>query len=136
MSAASRPPLIINQTSAPFWDGVAQGKLMLQFDPQAGRYQFFPRAMSLHSLAPLQWRQASGLGTLVAFTLTHLATPGFQDQVPYLEGLIRLDEGPRIFATLQGATLQDLQVGHRMQVAFGGATPFHFIPISTQKDRP
>lgn len=132
MSASTRVPLIINKTSAPFWDGIARGKLLLQFDPEAGKYQFFPRAISLHSLAPLVWREASGLGTLAAFTLTHLATPGFKDQVPYLEALVRLDEGPRIFAALEGASLQDLRVGQRMRVAFGGTHPFHFTPA----DRP
>ncbi len=126
---SARPPLIINKTSAPFWEGVAQGRLMIQFDPQAGKFQFFPRALSLHTLAPLEWREASGLGTLVAFTLTHLATPGFEDQVPYLEGLVRLDEGPRVFTALAGATLEQLRVGQRMRVAFGGRPPFHFQPV-------
>ncbi|MEY2617449.1 MAG: hypothetical protein RL522_451 [Pseudomonadota bacterium] len=125
---SARPPLIINRTSAPFWEGIAQGRLLIQFDPQAGKFQFFPRALSLHTLAPLEWRQACGLGTLVAFTFTHLATPGFEDQVPYLEGLVRLDEGPRVFAALTGTTLAQLRVGQRMRVGFGGIHPFHFQP--------
>lgn len=122
---------IITNTARPFWDGVGQQRLMLQRDPRTGRCQFYPRALSLWSEGPLEWIQASGEGTLVAFTQTYFPAPGFKDQLPYLQGLVRLDEGPRVFANLSGATLQALRVGQRMRVAFdeGGAAPFTFCPL-------
>jgi uncharacterized OB-fold protein len=122
---------IVTDTARPFWDGIAQQRLMLQHDPRSGHFQFYPRALSLWTEGPLDWREASGEGTLVAFTLTHFPAPGFTDRLPYLQGLVRLDEGPRIFSNLSGATLQELQVGQRMRIAFDGGddAPFTFRPL-------
>lgn len=122
--------LIITETTRPFWDGIAQRKLMLQYDPRWGRYQFFPRTLSLWTEGPLEWREASGLGKLVAATLTYFPAPGFTDRLPYLQGLVRLDEGPRIFANLAGASLDELKPGRRMRIAYGepGDVPFLFVP--------
>ena len=125
------PKRIVTDTTKPFWDGIAQQRLMLQFDPRSGRYQFYPRALSLWTEGPLEWREATGEGTLVAFTQTHFPAPGFTDRLPYLQGLVRLDEGPRIFANLSGATLGELKVGDRMRIAFDGGdgSPFTFRPL-------
>jgi len=127
----SKSFLIVTDTTRPFWDGIASGKLMLQYDPRVGRYQFYPRANSLWSEGPLEWREASGKGTLAAFTLTHFPAPGFIDKLPYLQGVVRLDEGPRIFTNLTGATLKQLYVGQRMRIFFGesGDVPFQFRPL-------
>ena len=128
---ASKPPIIVNDTSARFWAAAKEHRLLLQYDAQAGRYQFYPRPLSLHGQGALEWREASGTGVLVAFTETHFPAPGFD--LPYLEGLIQLDEGPRIFAPIAGITYADLRVGQRMRIAWpepGSADhPFHFQPL-------
>ncbi|MBV7484781.1 Zn-ribbon domain-containing OB-fold protein [Bordetella sp. BOR01] len=127
-----KPALIVNNTSRPFWDAVARHELLLQYDPTADRYQFYPRPIGLHTTTALQWRKASGNGTLVAATRTHFAAPGFAEQVPYWEGLVRLDEGPRIFAPL-GDTGTAWLPGTRMRIAWPapGASghPFWFEAI-------
>lgn len=122
--------LIVTETTRPFWDGIAAGKLMLQYDPRAGRYQFFPRALSLWTEGPLEWREASGQGTLAGVTRTHFPAPGFTDKLPYLQGVVRLDEGPRIFANITGAELEQLRVGQRMRIVFEAddGSPFQFRP--------
>jgi uncharacterized OB-fold protein len=135
MSTINKPrkaQVIVTKTSAPFWEAVRAKRLLLQFDPKTKRYQFFPRALSLSSEGPLEWRESKGEGTLVAFTRTFFPAPGFQDELPYLEGLVRLDEGPRIFAPITGASMEQLAVGQRMRIAFPdgeGAHPFVFRPV-------
>jgi uncharacterized OB-fold protein len=125
----SKPPITITDTTAPFWEGVKHQRLMLQYDLQSQRYQFYPRPLSLFSEGPTEWREASGFGTLVAFTLTHFPAPGFDAELPYLEGLIKLDEGPRIFSPLTGASLHELIVGQRMRIVYGvGGHVFQFQP--------
>lgn len=129
---AKKPPLIVTRTSEPFWKGIREQKLMLQFDPRTGRYQFFPRLLSLSSEGPLEWRESEGQGVLVAFTRTSFPAAGFQHLLPYLEGLVQLEEGPRVFAPIGGARLEELAVGQRMRVAFGNgedAHPFEFHPL-------
>ncbi len=127
----SKYSLIITDTTRPFWDGLKNKRLMLQYDPRIGRYQFYPRTLSLWSEGPLEWREAKGEGTLAAITRTHFPAPGFLDKLPYLQGVVRLDEGPRIFANITGATLDELKVGQRMHIVYGEGddVPFLFRPI-------
>ncbi len=128
---SQKPSLIIDSTSAPFWEGVKQHKLLLQYDTKAQRYQFFPRPISLYvNDSVLEWREAKGTGVLVAFTMTYFRAPGFEDEIPYLEGIVQLDEGPRIFAPITGAKYEALAVGMRMRVAWpeagGRGHPYQF----------
>ncbi len=46
---------------------------------------------------------ASGLGVVYSFTRTHIAHhPAFTDRLPFLGGIVELEEGPRLFAPLLG----------------------------------
>lgn len=81
----------------------------------------------------LDWRESKGTGTLVAFTLTHFPAPGFEAELPYLEGIVQMDEGPRVFAPIAHARYEALKVGMRMRVCWpqsaGGEHPFQFEVI-------
>jgi uncharacterized OB-fold protein len=129
-----KPTIIINDTSAPFWEGVKRHQLLLQYDPKADRYQFFPRPLSLYSnSSELEWRSSRGAGVLVAYTLTYFPAPGFEKETPYVEGIVQLDEGPRIFSPIAGAAYDALHVGQRMHVCWPDSTqleahPFWFEP--------
>ncbi len=53
-----------------------------------------------------------------------------RDTAPYLQGLGRLDEGPRTLANVTGATLGELKVDQRMCIVYGEGhdVPFQFRP--------
>ena len=130
---SSKPPIIETITSAPFWEGVRRHRFMLQYDPKVQRYQFFPRPVSLYSAdSALEWRESKGTGLLVGFTLSYFPAPGFDAELPYLEGIVQLDEGPRVFAPLAHARYEALNVGMRMTVCWpelaDDAHPFEFEP--------
>lgn len=132
-------PIIENQTSAPFWAGVREHRLMIQYDPVVQRYQFYPRPLSLYSAGSgLEWKEVEGKGSLAAFTLTHFPTPGFEAVTPYIEVLVQLDEGPLMFAPLQGTSYENLAVGQRVGIAWPDSTepshPFWFELISETED--
>jgi uncharacterized OB-fold protein len=90
-----------NDVSQAFWDGTGRGELMLQHDPASGRGQFYPRPVNLFSESAPQWKPASGLGTLVAVSTVRTPVPGFEP--PFMVCLVKLDEGPRVFARLLNA---------------------------------
>jgi uncharacterized OB-fold protein len=113
-----KPEIRPTDLSRPFWDGVAAGRLLLQYDPAAQRYQFYPRPLSLFGAGPLEWRPASGRGTLIAQKLCHAPAPGFDDEVPYLLGIVALEEGPRIFARIVNAEYAGLRIGQAMRLAW------------------
>ena len=117
--ARPRPRPQPTSTTQPFWDGARQGKLMLQYDPVARRYQFWPRACSVRTgKRNLRWREVSGTGTVYSFTVTHVPTAGFEGRVPYAVGLIDLDEGVRIIANLVNVQPDDVRIGLRVRVAW------------------
>jgi uncharacterized protein len=102
-----------------FWDAAKQGKLALQYDPVAKRYQWWPRTISIVTgQQNLEWRTVSGLGRLYSFTETHVPTAGFEDKGPYLIGLVELDEGVRIIANLVKLAPDRVTLGMRLKVAW------------------
>ena len=114
-----KPEIRPTDLSRAFWDGVAERRLLLQYDPVAKRYQFYPRPLSLFGGARvLEWLPASGRGTLVAQTLCHSPAPGFEAEAPYLLGIVALDEGPRIFARIVNAEHGDLKIGQAMRLVW------------------
>jgi uncharacterized protein len=96
----SRPMPLATPTSRPYWEGLRRHEIWLQYSPSLGRYVFYPRVLAPGTLADdLQWRQISGNGTLVSFTIAQRpVAPQFADAVPQVLAVVEWDEGPR-FAT-------------------------------------
>ncbi|MDC0033744.1 OB-fold domain-containing protein [Alphaproteobacteria bacterium] len=92
---------------------------MIQYDPVVEKYQFYPRAVSVFTgRQNLEWREATGKGSLYSFTDIHVAPPGFEDLTPYMIGVIELDEGVRMMTPLQGIKMDDAVLGMRMRVGW------------------
>jgi len=103
----------------PFWEATKNGKLMIQYDPAVGKFQVSPRSVSVYTgRRNLEWREVSGKGSLYSFTETHVAPPGFEDLVPYMIGVIELDEGVRMMTPLENLTVEEAQLGMRMRVCW------------------
>lgn len=115
----SKPRPDVWQTTRPFWDAVQAHELMVQYDPGTGAHQFYPRATSLATgRANLEWRTATGRGTVYAYTATLVPMAGFEDDVPYIVAMIDLDEGVRILANLINVTEDEVETGMKVRVAF------------------
>ena len=109
---------------APFWAGLAQRKLMLQFDAASGRAQFYPRPQSLYSEAGVEWREASGRGRILALTLSRVSPPHLAKEVPYPLALVQLEEGPRILARIV-APYEVLAIGQAVEIDWAqGGEPY------------
>jgi len=57
-----------------------------------------------------------GNGELYSFTILHSAPLGYEGQLPYAVGMIKLDEGPMVEAQITDVNLADLKIGERMEV--------------------
>ena len=120
-------------TTTAFWEGAKRGELMLQFDPKSAKYQFWPRANSVQTgRRDLEWKPATGRGTLYSYTVTHVPAAGFEDGGPYIVGLIELDEGVRIIGNVRDVPEDAIEIGMRMKVVWepigDDATYFAFVP--------
>ena len=114
-----RPLPTPSLVSQPFWDAANEGKLALQFDPETGKPQFWPRPIAIQSgRSSLEWREVSGKGRLHGWTRVHVPARGFQDLLPYVLASVELDEGARIIGRLVNVEVADLSPGMEVRVAW------------------
>lgn len=129
--AAQKPVPPPTDITKEFWAATEDEKLLLQDD--GGRAQFYPRPSATADGKTLAWREAKGTGTLVAITTCRVPGPGFE--APYLVGIVQLDEGPRVFATVVNAQPGDVSPGQKMRMtwtASGGPMKLYaFEPAPT-----
>ncbi len=103
-----------------FQAGCEQRELRLQQCSSCRSIQFYPRIMCAScGDENLVWKTAAGTGTVASFTTVRQAIdPKFKDLLPYVVGLIDLQEGPRMMAAIVDADMDSLQVGDAVTLDF------------------
>ncbi|WP_227937908.1 Zn-ribbon domain-containing OB-fold protein [Alkalihalobacillus deserti] len=100
---AGIPKPLIDTDSRTFWEGVQNHKLMLQNCDDCHEYIFYPRMICPHCFSDnLTWKETSGKGKIQSYTVVHKAPPEFRDEVPYVIGIIDLEEGVRMLSRIIG----------------------------------
>jgi hypothetical protein len=107
----------------PFWEAAEQRRLLIQRCEGCGQHQFYPRRFCRRChRETVTWVEASGVGRVYTMTrIWHSEDPALP--APYVNALVELDEGPRLFTTLVGS---DCAIGQRVKVAWrerSGAPP-------------
>jgi uncharacterized OB-fold protein len=98
--------------SDPFWDGARAGKLVLQFCLDTGRYQHLPRPVSIYTGSRnIEWREASGRGTIYARTVIRVPGAGVAGRLPLVAATVELEEGVRIIANIIGSQPDAVKIG-------------------------
>ena len=117
---ATKPIPVPDGISGPFYDGAREGKLMLQHCTGCDGWSFPVRERCPHCLAAkLEWRAASGRGTLYTFAVMHqVMNPGFASSVPYNVAQIDLEEGVRMVSNIVGTANSALRIGMELRVFF------------------
>jgi hypothetical protein len=96
----------------PFWEAARQGRLVLQYCLDAGKFQHYPRPVSVYTgKRNLEWRAVSGKGLVYAHTVTRVPMPGFEDRVPYIVVTVELEEGVRLLANLLNCAPEAVRIG-------------------------
>jgi uncharacterized protein len=99
-TSATSPPKPSPQTSElarPYWEAVAQGKLVLQSCSACGKVRHYPRLLcdACYSDA-VTWLPSKASGTIHSWTVAHHAFhPAFAPELPYALVTVDLDEGVR-----------------------------------------
>ncbi len=117
----SRMLMGTSRVAEPFWEATKEKVLRLPFCKDCGKAHHYPRNFCPYCHGSnLEWREASGLGTIYAVTVCHKAgLPTMSAQVPYAVALVDLAEGPRMMTNITG--LQDAhtaKVGDKVKVAW------------------
>lgn len=108
----------ISDDTAFFWEGLEQGKLLIQrcAECETLRHPPAPVCIKCHSF---DWDtiESSGAGTLYSFVVMHYPeVPPYDYPNPI--GLIELEEGVRIIAGLKGGKSKDFKIGQQLTVEF------------------
>lgn len=111
--------------SGPYWAAAKRHQFVLQQCSACEKYVFYPRALCPHcGSAALEWREASGRGTVYTFTVARRATMRpFEPDVPYVIAIVELEEGPRMTTNIVGCDPDAVRVGMPVAVAFDDVTP-------------
>ena len=130
MSPADATPaagLAYSEASAPFWAGLAEGKLLLPHCQWCRKAFFYPRRSCPRCWSSeITWQASEGRGTIFSVTTVHVPfDPAFE--VPYSVALIDLDEGVRITGRLEPAD-EPFAIGDHVHIVFA-ADPGATLPV-------
>jgi uncharacterized protein len=106
--------------SRPYWEGLAQRRLVLQRCADCGRIRHYPQPMcpACHSLAA-DWVEASGAAMVHSWTVAHHPFhPAFRAELPYVLVTADLPEGVRLLAQLRDAGAEALRPGLELRIDF------------------
>jgi hypothetical protein len=116
--------------SQPFWDGCARHELVIQQCQSCGRFWFPPSNRCQHCWSgEFVWTPVSGRGELYSFTVYHRAYAAeLAEQLPYVVGVVELEEGPRLISNVVQSDTDQVHVGMPVEVVFrdlDGAVSLH-----------
>jgi uncharacterized protein len=120
--------------SAVWFEGIAQGKLLLQRDPKTGKAQFYPRAhvVGAPDREP-EWFEASGRATLYTYTVVKRSVhPQFASHVPFTLAVVDLAEGARMTSWIVDVAEEELRCGMPLKVVFREIHPGLTMPCFTR----
>jgi uncharacterized OB-fold protein len=121
MPDARKPLPAPTPETAPYWDGCKQHELRLPFCTACSQHFFYPRRYCPRCLSDaIEWRTASGKGTLLTYVISARPAPGFENETPYAIAIVKLDEGPHMMTNIVNTeiTPQNLPVGMAVEVVF------------------
>ena len=105
--------------TSPFWKGIGERRLMLQFCTDSGRFQHPPRPVSVFTGSRrLEWREVDGAGAIHATSVFRAAPGRGPDRPDQCYASIDLDAGVRIIGRLLDCAPGEARVGARVVLAW------------------
>ncbi|MDG2306612.1 MAG: Zn-ribbon domain-containing OB-fold protein [Candidatus Binatia bacterium] len=118
-----RPRPGITRDTAHFWEGLENGKLLIQKCQPCGELRHPPEPMCPHCQS-LEWTtvESKGHGTIYSHVaMHHPPIPAFE--YPNVIALIELDEGVRLVSNIIGVPKEKVQIGMQVQAEFVATDP-------------
>lgn len=115
-----RPLPDVTPWSRPFWDAAAERRLLLQKCDSCQEVIMYPKRVCPSCLgSDLGWVEASGKGKIYTYTVQVAGAPsGFEDAVPYVVAVVRLEEGVQLMSNIVGEGATDVACDDPVEVDF------------------
>ncbi|MBM3568131.1 MAG: DNA-binding protein [Alphaproteobacteria bacterium] len=112
----ARPwPPRVSSFTRPFWEALAQGRLLTTRGKTGRQLTFPPKPFCPHSWErEVEWVELSGRGTLYSRTVVHAAPALFAAEAPYQVCIVDYDEGIRVATRLIEAP-EDIRLDSRVE---------------------
>jgi hypothetical protein len=128
-----RPMPTQTRDSQAYWDGLREGKLMLQHCASCGKVRHYPRPVCPHCFSmESEFKAAPLTGKLHTWTVCHHPFNFFfKASAPYIVALVDMDAGIRINAPLRGLDAGSLKIGQPLKLAFEPINTEITLPVFT-----
>ncbi|MCB2190884.1 MAG: Zn-ribbon domain-containing OB-fold protein [Deltaproteobacteria bacterium] len=116
--------------SKPFWEGCREHQLKFQQCVACGEVRWPPSILcpQCHS-QQTKWIEASGRGSIYTFAVYHQPFhPAFKDKLPYVVGVVKLDEGPMLLTNIVGCSPDSLACDMPVRVEWDDITQECSLP--------
>ncbi|WP_110207564.1 Zn-ribbon domain-containing OB-fold protein [Nocardioides daejeonensis] len=124
-------PVVRDDFSAPFFEGTAAGKLLLRYSPSSGEWsEPAARFCSVTQADDLEWRESSGAGTLVSWTIKPGRTKDEVTTPDVVIGIVELAEGPWLSLWLPEVDQSALAIGAGVRVDFLRPEGSEHLPVA------
>ena len=120
-----KPRPLTDALTQPYWDAVGEGRLLVQRCAACNAYQWYPRAHCVACGAgEPAWVEAAGTGRLHTYSvLQKTPNPEFVPDLPYVLGIVELDEGVRVSANIVDVDHDALACEMPVRVVFVDGLP-------------
>lgn len=114
----------------PMLDAWQRGQLLLQHCDACDTAIFYPRPLCPQCWSEqLSWREASGNGQIVAFSLVHRPNhPSFNDETPIVLAEVALSEGPSMITRIVGCNADAVRSGMPVSLVTGDECSRYPLP--------
>lgn len=100
----------------PFWQATREGRFLLHRCEKCARHYWPASRCVEHGDTAMRWVESSGAGTLYTYTVMHHAyTPSMAGKVPYVVGVIQMDEGPFFHSNIVDCDVAKVAVGMKLR---------------------
>jgi uncharacterized protein len=139
-SAADYPVPLIDQLSKPFWNGVTEGRLIIQECKDCGFLIHWPKWVCPACLSMrLGSREVSGKGWLYSYTIVeHSYHPGLSSITPYILAVVELSEQKdlKLVTRLIDVPTSQVRADMAVECRFTEVAPGLTLPLFTRADDP
>ncbi len=117
----------VHEEARPYWEGAAEGRLVLPRCTACGTVIWYPRGFcpSCGSF-DIEWFDAPGTGEVHSFSIPRRGQDAYQDAGPYVLAYVELDlpdgmsggPGPRVITNIVDCDPWSVRVGDRVKAVF------------------
>lgn len=130
MTTGYKKPLPFpDEDTQEFWDGAKRHELLVQ-KCNHNHLRYPPRPICPDCFSQeFKWEKMSGKGEVYTFIIVRVAPrPDWQEYVPYVLAVVKLDEGPRVETNIVGIKPEDVKIGMKVEVVFEDVTEKVTLP--------